>query len=80
MKVKFYLDLSESMFDYNKKCADGTTSMLMATTNMNKLMDGYERVEFTLDLPNRFFYGDVATITAIPEDVKIQGVKQNENR
>jgi hypothetical protein len=74
MKVKFYTDLNEDNFQYNEKWRTGQDSCsLMAQTTCGKLYEGYERIEFTVDIPDRFFKAEAATITAKVSDVQMWG-------
>ena len=56
MKVYFYIDLDESLWDHNLKCSEGRDNhSLLASTNQTNKMQGAKRIKIEVDLPNKYF-------------------------
>ena len=57
MKVKMYIELSESMWDYNLDSLKGRNQqMLMAFSKPNRdKTKGLDLLSFEVDLPDRYF-------------------------
>lgn len=57
MKVKMYIELSESMWDYNLDCLEGREykNLYASTKPSNVKMEGYDLLSFEVDIPDRYF-------------------------
>lgn len=79
MKVKFYLDINEKMWDYNLDCAEGREgNCLMASSKPSAYKaDEYDTIAFVVDLPDKYFKPRMADI--VLEESKAMIVSESKN-
>jgi len=72
MKVKMYIDLDRSNWQWNTQMAEGVSSSLMATTTPYKLMDGMTRMAFWVDIPDAFFNPEPEKMELTTSDIEVE--------
>lgn len=57
MKVKMYMELSTTNWDYNKDCAEGREfkSLYASSKPNNYRSDNVDLISFEVDIPDRYF-------------------------
>jgi hypothetical protein len=73
MKIDFYMDISEAMWDYNLDCAEGREHKILSMRSKPNAYksEGFDTIKVTVSIPDRYFQPRKADYVAIVDEVEV---------